>query len=129
MMSSFSSPVIVLSMICCRHSSTPTGLMPLSFFFSGISLHIRRVNMWSCGMVSIARRLARVEISLVSFCEWVPYDFEQIISLQASMSIPSVLVLQTLMSFSIGCNFILRYIFKDDPLCFGFRLISYGRFF
>ena len=35
MMSSFRSPVIVLPMIRRRHSSTPTGLMPLSFFLSG----------------------------------------------------------------------------------------------
>ena len=38
-------------------------------------------------MVSIARRLARVAISSASFCEWVLYDFEQIINLQVSMSI------------------------------------------
>jgi len=87
MMSSFSSSVIVLLMIRCKHSPTPTGLMLLSFFFSGTSLHARRVDMQSCGMVSGARRLARVAISSASIFEWVPYDFEQIISLQVSMSI------------------------------------------
>jgi len=59
MMSSFSSPVIVLLitlfcvlivfevllMIRHRHSSAPTGLMPLSFFFTETSLHVRRVDM------------------------------------------------------------------------------------
>ena len=45
MMSSFSSPVIVLPMIHRKHSPTPTGLMLLFFFFSGISLHARRVDM------------------------------------------------------------------------------------
>ena len=38
-------------------------------------------------MMSVARRLARVAISSASIFEWVPYDFEQIISLQVSMSI------------------------------------------
>ena len=58
MMSSFSSPVIVLPMIRRRHSPTP-----------------------------VARRLAWVAISSASIFEWVSYDFEQIISLQVSMSI------------------------------------------
>ena len=39
MMSSFISPVIVLPMICRKHSPPPTGLTPLSFFFTGTSLH------------------------------------------------------------------------------------------
>jgi len=38
-------------------------------------------------MVSVTKRLARVAISSASIFEWVPYDFEQIISLQVSMSI------------------------------------------
>jgi len=38
-------------------------------------------------MVSVARRLARVAILSASICEWVPYDFEQIKSLQVCMSI------------------------------------------
>jgi len=38
-------------------------------------------------MVSVTRRLARVAISSASIFEWVPYDFQQIISLQVSMSI------------------------------------------
>jgi len=39
--------------------------MPLSFIFDGTGLHARRVNLQSCGngMVSVARRLARVAIS------------------------------------------------------------------
>jgi len=44
MMSSFSNPVIVLLMIHRKHSPTPTGLMPVSFFFRGTSLHARRVD-------------------------------------------------------------------------------------
>jgi len=74
-------------MIHHRHSLRPIGLRPLSFFFHGTSLHVRRVDMWSCWMVSVARPLARVAILSASFCEWVSYDFEQIISLQVSMSI------------------------------------------
>ena len=50
-------------------------------------------------MVSIARHLARVAISSASIFEWVPYDFEQIISLQVSMS-----TCVGLPFFSIGCN-------------------------
>jgi len=46
MLSSFNNIVIVLPMLWRRHSPTPTGLMPLSFFFSGTSLHARRVDMW-----------------------------------------------------------------------------------
>jgi len=30
---------------------------------------------------------------------------------------------------SIGWDFILSYVFKGDPLCFGFRLINYGSLF
>ena len=86
MMSSFGSPVIVLALIRRRHSPTATGLMLLSFFFRGISLHAGKIDMWSCGMVSIARRLARVTISSASFCEWVLYDFEQMVNLQVSIS-------------------------------------------
>ena len=37
--------------------------------------------------MSVARRLARVAISSASIFEWVSYDFEQIVSLQVSMSI------------------------------------------
>jgi len=37
-------------------------------------------------MVFVARSLARVTISSASIFEWVPYDFEQIISHQVSMS-------------------------------------------
>ena len=44
MLSSFSSPVIVLPMIRRKHSPTPAGPMPLSFYLSGISLHTRRVD-------------------------------------------------------------------------------------
>jgi len=40
-----------------------------------------------CGMVSVVRYLARVAISSASYCEWVPFDLEQIISFQVSMSI------------------------------------------
>ena len=124
-MSSFRSPVIVLLMIHLRHSPTPTGLMPLSIFLSGTSLHARRVDMYLCGMVFVARRLARVAISSASFCELVPYDFEQIISLHVSMSIcvdppnPDEFL-------ALGCDFILSYVFKDNPHCFGFRLINFA---
>ena len=79
MMSSSSNLVIALPMICRGHSPTPTGLMPLSFFFSGTSLHARRADMCWCGIVSVARRLARVPISSTCFCEKAPHDFEAII--------------------------------------------------
>ena len=38
-------------------------------------------------MVFVVKRLARVAILSAGFCEWVPYDFEEIISLPVSMSI------------------------------------------
>jgi len=79
-------------------------------------------------MVSVARRLARVVISSASICEWVPYDIEQIISFQMSMSI-CVGSLDSDEFLVIGCNFIMSYVFKDDPFCFCFRLINYGRLF
>ena len=70
MMSSFSNLVIVLPVICHRRSPLPTGLMPLSFFFSGTCLHARRVDMCWCGMiVSVTRCLARVAILSASLCE------------------------------------------------------------
>jgi len=65
--SAFSSPVIVLPMIRRRHSLTLTGLVPMSSFFNGTSLHARRIDAWSCGMVSVVRCLARVAISSPSF--------------------------------------------------------------
>jgi len=43
--SSFNNLVIVLLMFWRRNSPAPTGLMTLSFFFSGTSLHVRRVDM------------------------------------------------------------------------------------
>ena len=45
MISSFRSHVIVLPMIRRKHLPIPTGLMPLSFFLSGTSLHARKVDM------------------------------------------------------------------------------------
>ena len=44
-MSSFGSPVNVLALIRRRHSPTATGLMLLSFFVSGTSLHAGKVDM------------------------------------------------------------------------------------
>jgi len=95
-MSSFGSPVIVLPMIRHRHSPTPTGLMPLSFFFSGTSLHARRVDMESCGMVSVARCLARVafhQLAFLSGCRMIlnksflsRYPCQSVLVFQAPMS-------------------------------------------
>ena len=46
-------------------------------------------------MVSVARRLARVAISSASIFEWVPYDFEQIISSPLGGSISLKFLLET----------------------------------
>jgi len=50
--------------------------------------------MSSCGIASIVRHLARVAISSVTFCKWVPYGFE--LEFLSKFPCPSVLVLQSL---------------------------------
>jgi len=67
-------------------------------------------------MVSVARRLARVAISSASIFEWVSYDFEQI-NFSPGIHVNLCWSSRPRWVFSIRCNVILSYVFKDDSLC------------
>jgi len=85
-----------------------------TFLFTGRNLNAIIVYMWSCGIMSVARCLARVKISSASFLEWVSYDFEHIIFVQVCMSIcVGHLDSRPSLAFCTRCNFILSFVFKE----------------